>query len=317
MLYWETILLNKILQSSIITMSIKKLDELVKIATSRGVKKIVVAAAEDEHVLHAVSQAKEAGIVIPILVGNTEKINEIAKRDAVDISGVRIVDEPNPVISAKIAVEFCVSGEAQILMKGLVPTADLLRAVLNKDTGLRTKDLLCHIAMFELPAYHKLLTLTDAAQNIEPTFEEKVKILNSCIRCLNKLGIEKPKVAVLSPMELVNTKMESTIHAAMLTQMNKRGQIKNCIIDGPLAMDNAISKEACEHKGIVSDVGGDADLILCHNLDVGNAIYKTLGYMAGGTLAANILGAKVPIVLTSRADSDKSKFMSIALAATN
>jgi phosphate butyryltransferase len=289
----------------------------VQIAASRDKKKIAVAAAEDDHVLHAVSKAKEAGIVIPIFIGHTEKINEIAKRDNVDISGIRIVDEPNPVVAAKRAVEFCVSGEAQILMKGLVPTADLLRAVRNKETGLRTNEMLCHIGVFELPAYHKLLTITDAAQNIEPTFEEKVKILNSCIKCLNKLGIVKPKIAVLAPIELVNPKMESTIHAAMLTQMNKRGQIKNCIIDGPLAFDNAISKEACEHKGIISEVGGDADLVLCHNLDVGNALYKTFSYMAGGTIAGNILGAKVPIVLTSRADSDRSKFMSIALAATN
>ena len=298
-------------------MTIKKLDELVQIAATRGIKKIVVAAAEDDHVLHAISNAKETGIVIPIFVGNTEKINEIAKRDNINISGIRIVDEPNPVIAAKRAVEFCVSGEAQILMKGLVATADLLRAVLNKETGLRTNDILCHIGLFELPAYHKLLALTDAAQNIEPTFEEKVKILNSCVKCLNKLGIEKPKVGLLAPVEVVNPKMESTIHAAMMTQMNRRGQIKNCIIDGPLAFDNIISKEACEHKGIVSEVGGDADLVMCHNIEVGNALYKTFNYLAGGTIAGNILGAKVPIVLTSRADSDKSKLMSIALAATN
>ena len=298
-------------------MIIRKLDELVQIAATRGVKKIAVAAAEDDHVLHAVANAKEAGIVDPIFVGYTEKINEIAKRDNIDISGIRIVDEPNPAVAAKRAVEFCVSGEAQILMKGLVPTADLLRAVLNKETGLRTNDILCHIAVVELPEYHKLLAITDAAQNIEPPFEDKIKILNSCVKCLNKLGIKKPKVAVLAPIELVNPKMESTIHAAMMTQMNRRGQIKNCIVDGPLAFDNATSKEACEHKGIISEVGGDADLLLCHNLDVGNALYKTFSYMAGGTLAGNILGAKVPIVLTSRADSDRSKFMSIALAATN
>jgi len=298
-------------------MTIKKLDEIVQIATSRGVKKIVVAAAEDDHVLNAVSSAKKAGIVEPIFVGNTEKINQIAKSEGIDISGIRIVDEPNPAISAKRAVEFCVSGEAQILMKGLVATADLLRAVLNKETGLRTNDMLCHIGVFELPSYHKLLTITDAAQNIEPTFEEKIKILNSCVKCLNKLGIEKPKVAVLAPVEVVNPKIESTIQAAMLTQMNRRGQIKNCIIDGPLALDNIVSKEACLHKGIVTDVGGDADLIMCHNLDVGNALYKAFAYLAGGTIAGNILGAKVPIVLTSRADSNRSKFMSIALAAAN
>lgn len=298
-------------------MSITKLDELVKIAANSGKKKIAVAAAEDDHVLHAINEAKKAGVVEPIFVGHTEKINEIAKRENIDIAGIRIVDEPNPSVAAKRAVEFCVSGETQILMKGLVSTADFLRAVLNKEVGLRTNDLLSHIGIFELPSYHKLLGLTDAAQNIEPTFEDKVKIINSCVRCFNKLGVAKPKVAILAPVEAVNPKMESTVHAAMLTQMNKRGQIKNCIIDGPLAFDNAISKEACDHKGIVSEVGGDADLIVCHNIEVGNPLYKAFNYLAGGTIAGMIMGAKVPIVLTSRADSNRSKFMSIALAAAN
>ena len=297
-------------------MSITKLDELVKIAANGGKRKIVVAAAEDDHVLHAIDEARKANVVEPIFVGHTEKINEIAKREKVDISGIKIVDEPNPAVAAKRAVEFCASGEAQVLMKGLVSTADFLRAVLNKEVGLRTNDLLCHIGIFELPAYHKLLGLTDAAQNIEPTFEEKVKIITSSVKCFNKLGVAKPKIAIIAPVESVNPKMESTVHAAMLTQMNRRGQIKNCIIDGPLAFDNAVSKEACEHKGIVSEVGGDADLIVSHNIEVGNPIYKAFNYFAGGTIAGMIMGAKVPIVLTSRADSNRSKFMSIALAAT-
>ena len=297
-------------------MSITKLDELVKIAANSGKKKIAVAAAEDDHVLHAIDEARKSGVVEPIFVGHTEKIKELAKSEKIDISGIRIVDEPNPALAAKRAVEFAANGEVQILMKGLVSTADFLRAVLNKEVGLRTNDLLCHIGVFELPSYHKLLGLTDAAQNIEPTFEEKVNIINSCVKCFNKLGVAKPKVAVIAPVEMVNPKMESTVHAAMLTQMNRRGQIKNCVIDGPLAFDNAISKEACEHKGIVSEVGGDADLIVCHNIEVGNPLYKAFNYLAGGTIAGMIMGAKVPIVLTSRADSNRSKFMSIALAAT-
>jgi phosphate butyryltransferase len=296
-------------------MNITKLDDLVKIAANKGKKTIVVAAAEDDHVLHAVNDAKEAEIVEPIFVGNTDKINEIAKRDSVNISGIRIVDEPNPALAARRAVEFASTGEAQILMKGLVSTADFLRAVLNKEIGLRTNNLLSHIGVFELPEYHKLLTLTDAAQNVEPTIEDKVKIINNSVKCLNMLGIEKPKVAILAPVEVVNPKMQSTVEAAMLTQMNRRGQIKNCIIDGPLALDNAISREACEHKGIVTEVGGDVDMLVCHNIDVGNALYKAFNYLAGGTIAGMILGAKVPIVLTSRADSNRSKFMSIALAA--
>ncbi|MBQ6268586.1 MAG: bifunctional enoyl-CoA hydratase/phosphate acetyltransferase, partial [Bacteroidetes bacterium] len=271
--------------------------------------------AEDDHVLNAINEARKNKIANPIFVGNTEKIKKIASEQNIDISGINIIEECNPALAARKAVELVNSGEAQILMKGLVSTADFLRAVLNKEVGLRTNNLLSHIGLFELPAYHKILGLTDAAQNVAPTFEEKVSILKNSVTCLNRLGIENPKVGVLAAVEVVNPKMEPTIHAAMLTQMYRRGQIKNCIIDGPFALDNIISKEACEHKGIQTEVGGDADLIFCPNIEVGNALYKSFTYLAKGTIAAMILGAKAPIVLTSRADSNRSKFMSIALAA--
>ncbi len=296
------------------SLTINKLDDLISIAKTKGKKTIAVAAAEDDHVLNAINEARKANIADAIFVGNTEAINRIAKEEDIDISGIRIIDEPNPALAAKKAVELVSTEEAQVLMKGLVSTADFLRAVLNKEVGLRTKNMLSHIGLFQLPAYHKLLALTDAAQNIAPTFEEKVSILNNSVRCLNRIGMEKPKVGVLAAVEVVNPKMEATVHAAMLTQMCKRGQIKNCIIDGPFALDNIVSKEACEHKKIVTEVGGDADLIFCPNIEVGNALYKSFTYLAGGTIAAMILGAKAPIVLTSRADSNKSKFMSIALA---
>ena len=297
------------------SISINKLDDLISIAQRKGKKTIAVAAADDGHVLHAFNEARKHNIADAIFVGNTENINKIAAAEKIDIQGIRIIDEPNQALAARKAVELINSGEAQVLMKGLVPTADFLRAVLNKEVGLRTNNMLSHIGIFELPAYHKLLALTDAAQNIAPTFEEKLSILNNAIGCLNRIGIEKPKVGVLGAVEVVNPKMESTIHAAMLTQMNKRGQIKNCIIDGPFALDNIVSKEACVHKKIETEVGGDADLVFCPNIEVGNALYKSFTYLAGGTIAAMILGAKAPIVLTLRADSKRSKFMSIALAA--
>ena len=296
-------------------MNIKNLDDLVAIAQQKGEKIVAVAAAEDDHVLNAIKEAQKNKIANPIFVGNTEKIKKIASEQNIDISGINIIEECNPALAARKAVELVNSGEAQILMKGLVSTADFLRAVLNKEVGLRTNNLLSHIGLFELPAYHKILGLTDAAQNVAPTFEEKVSILKNSVTCLNRLGIENPKVGVLAAVEVVNPKMEPTIHAAMLTQMYRRGQIKNCIIDGPFALDNIISKEACEHKGIQTEVGGDADLIFCPNIEVGNALYKSFTYLAKGTIAAMILGAKAPIVLTSRADSNRSKFMSIALAA--
>ncbi len=297
--------------------TITRLDDIVTIAQKKGVKKtIAIAAADDSHVLYAVHEARKANVADAIFVGNSENIKRIAEETQIDISGIRIIDEPNQVLAARKAVELITLGEAQILMKGLVSTADFLRAVLNKEVGLRTNNMLSHIGLFELPAYHKILALTDAAQNIAPTFEEKISILNNSLACLHNLGIAKPKVAVLAAVEVVNPKMETTIQAAMLTQMAKRGQIKNCIIDGPLALDNIISKEACDHKGIHTEVGGDADLVLCPNIEVGNALYKSFNYLAGGTIAGIILGAKAPIVLTSRADSNRSKFMSIALAAS-
>ncbi len=201
-------------------------------------------------------------------------------------------------------------------MKGLVSTADFLRAILNKEEGLRKGDMLSHVGFFDPKAYHKVLMITDAAQNIEPTLPEKITILNNAVDVYAKIGYPNPKVALLAAVEVVNPKMPSTLDSAAIVQMNRRNQIKGCIIDGPLAFDNAISKEASEHKGIVSDVAGDADLLFVPNIEVGNVLYKSFTYFGGANVAAMILGAKVPIVLTSRADSNRSKLLSIALAAS-
>jgi phosphate butyryltransferase len=200
-------------------------------------------------------------------------------------------------------------------MKGLVPTAPFLKAILQKETGIKKRDVLSHFALFELSGYHKLLGVTDAAMNINPDLDEKVSIIRNAIEVYQRLGISEPKVAVIGPLEVVNPKIESTLHAAMLTLMNKRNQITGCKIDGPLALDNAISKEAAELKGIDSEVAGDADIIVTPDLNSGNILYKSLIFLAGGTSAAIIMGADSPVVLTSRADSELSKFMSIVLAA--
>ncbi len=191
----------------------------------------------------------------------------------------------------------------------------MLKAVLDKENGLTKGSTLSHFALIESPYYHKLFGITDAAMNILPGFDEKVQILNNAVEVFHRLGIKNPKVAVVGPLEVVNPKIESTTHAAMLTVMNKRGQIQGCIVDGPFAIDNAVSKEAAEHKGIISDVAGDADILLAPDLNSGNILYKTLMFLGGGTSAAVIMGARVPIVLTSRADDERSKMMSIALAA--
>ncbi|HRP02240.1 MAG TPA: bifunctional enoyl-CoA hydratase/phosphate acetyltransferase [Candidatus Kapabacteria bacterium] len=298
-------------------MEIKKLDTFIELAKSKGKKNIAVAAAEDDAVLSAIQAAVHQDLVNPILIGDKSKILEIAKLINFDVSNYNIIDESIPSKSSILAVKEVREGRADILMKGLVSTADFLRAILNKESGLRSGDLLSHIGFFELESYHKLIALTDAAQNIAPDFNEKISILKNSIKCLHTLGIDTPKIAVIAAIEGVNSKMQTTIEAAAITMMNKRHQIKGCIIDGPLAFDNAISKEAAEHKSIQSEVAGDADLIFAPNIEVANALYKSFTYFAKATVAAVILGATVPIVLTSRADSDRSKLMSIALAASH
>lgn len=297
-------------------MVLKSLNSFIEIAKQKPKKKIVIAAAEDQPVLEAVRDAQKEGIADPIFVGNKKKIVEIANKINYDISNIEIIDEESPALSSKIAVKIIRDDKAQILMKGLVNSPDYLKAVLDKENGLRKGELLSHIGFFESPNYHKVFALTDAAQNIAPDLNEKKSIITNAVDLFHRLGIKMPKVAVIAAVESVNIKMEATIHAALLTMMNKRKQIRGCIIDGPLAFDNAISGEAAKHKGIDSEVSGDVDLVVAPNIEVANALYKSFTYMGGATVAAVILGAIVPIILTSRADSDRSKLMSIALAAS-
>jgi phosphate butyryltransferase len=213
------------------------------------------------------------------------------------------------------SVKMVHDGKADVLMKGKVGTSDMLRSVLNKEYGLRTGNLLSHFAYFEVETYHKLIAVTDVAMNIAPNLTEKISILNNAVRVLNNLGIQKPKVAVLGAVEKVSTEMNATLDAALLSKMNQRDQILNCIVDGPLAFDNAISFESAKHKEIKSEVAGDTDLLLMPDIEVGNVLYKTLVFFAKAKVASMIVGASAPIVLTSRSDSEQAKFDSIVLAA--
>ena len=274
-----------------------------------------MAAAEDMPVMMAIKEAMHDNIVLPILVGDKVKILNIGEEIGFDFNNVEIIDEKDPMISAKIAVNLIRTEKAEILMKGLVNSGDFLKAILNKEKGLRSGATLSHIAFFESPYYHKLLAITDAAMNVEPEFADKLAILNNAIEAFHKLGIAQPKIAIVGAIETVNNKMQPSVDAALLTMMNKRGQIKGCIVDGPLALDNAISREAAEHKGIKSPVAGEVDLILTPDIYSGNILYKSLNFLGGASSAAVIMGATVPVVLTSRSDSEHSKLMSIALAA--
>lgn len=295
---------------------IHKLSELVERAKSKPKRKIAVAAAEDAAVLKSLKAGVKEGIAIPILIGDKAEIERIAQSIDFDLSDIQIVhNSKGASVSANLAVAMVRNGEADILMKGFVSTGALLKAVLDKEAGLRKSQILSHVAFFESPHYHKLLCVTDVAMNIAPDFDAKVHILKNAVEACHKIGIETPKVAVVAAIETVNPKMEATIHAAMMKTMSDRKQITGCIVDGPLAIDNAINKHAAEHKGIVSEVAGDCDVILVPDIEAGNMFYKALVFLGGATVAAVIMGATVPIVLTSRSDSEESKMLSIALAA--
>lgn len=278
-------------------------------------KKLVLAVAQDKHALEAVKIAYNNNCIEPVLVGDLQKIKEIAEEIDFDLSNIEIIDKKDKVEAVESSIRLIRQGAAQILMKGDVPTAKLLKGVLNKEWGLRTGSILSHFALFEIKGYHKLLGITDVAMNIAPDLETKTGIVNNSVKFLNKIGILNPKVAVISATETVNQSMPSSVDAAIIAKMSERNQITGCVIDGPLAFDNAISKESARHKGIQSKVAGDADLLIMPNIEAGNVLYKSLSFFADAGIAAVILGAKAPIVLTSRSDSEESKLNSIYLAA--
>jgi phosphate butyryltransferase len=296
-------------------MVLRKLEDLRGIVANEPLKRLVLAAAQDHHSLSAVLRAWKDGIIEPILIGDKEAIQNISLSNGFDIAGLRIIHEPETDRAVEMAVKMVSSKQADILMKGKVGTSTLLKCVLNKEWGLRTGNLLSHIALFEVETYHKLIAVTDVAMNIAPNLQDKIAIVNNSISCLHKLGIAIPKVAVLGAVEMVNENMEATLHAALLSKMNQRDQIRDCIIDGPLAFDNAISLESAQHKGIRSEVAGDTDLLLMPDIEVGNVLYKSLVFFAKAKVASVILGAQAPIVLTSRSDTEQAKYDSILLAA--
>lgn len=297
-------------------MAFKTLDDLVLFASKRPRRRIAVAAAADLHVLEAIKMASDLNIIEPLLIGDRDKIIEISSSFGFKTEKIEIYNEPDHSLACDLAVKLIRQGKAEILMKGMVATATLLKSVLDKECGLRKRNVLSHFALFQTSHYHKLLGITDAAMNIDPNLTEKVCIIENSVDVMNSLGIKFPKVAVLAPLETVNAKISSSVDAGDLTQMNRDKRIENCVIFGPLALDNAISREAAKQKNINSEVAGDADILVCPDLNSGNILYKSLIFLSDGIAAAIITGATVPIVLTSRADSEKNKLYSIALAAS-
>jgi phosphate butyryltransferase len=293
---------------------ITNFQELIQEAKNQKTMRLAVAAAQDEEVLVAVCNASELGIVEPILVGDVEKINEIAQAHHLNIAEYQIIDKKDLDEAARSAVELVSTGKADFVMKGILDTSILLKAVLDKEIGLRTDSQLSHVMVYGMANYHKLLFLTDGGMNIAPGLEEKVKITKNAVQVAKAMGIDTVKVACLAAKEKVDPKMQATVDADELRKMSEAGDFgQGVIVDGPLAFDLAISKEAAEIKKFKSDVAGEADILLVPVIEVGNGIGKALTYFANADSAGIIMGAKAPVVLVSRADSHEAKLNSIAL----
>ncbi|MGH9867411.1 MAG: bifunctional enoyl-CoA hydratase/phosphate acetyltransferase [Candidatus Polarisedimenticolia bacterium] len=267
----------------------------------------------EETALAGALEAGAKGLITPILVGPAAKIREIAGKHGLDLGKTTVIDVPHSHAAAARAVELVRKGEAELLMKGSLHTDELLGAVVARETGLRTGRRISHVFIMDVPTYHKVLIVTDAAINIAPSLEDKVDICQNAIDLAVSLGVERPKVAILAAVETVTSKMPATLDAAALCKMAERGQITRAILDGPLAFDNAISKDAARIKGIQSEVAGDPDILLVPDLEAGNILAKQLSFLANADSAGLVLGARVPIILTSRADNVRSRIASCAV----
>ena len=299
-------------------MAIKRLDDLLDVLRSHPKKRLVAAYANDSHTIGAVTQAVKAGIVEATLVGDEPTIKKVCGDLGVDVSQFALVHEPVDVKAVAKAVQLINEGQGDVLMKGLVTTDKYMRGILNKDCGLLPpKAVLSHAVVLEVPSYHKLLVLGDVAIIPAPDFKQKLAIVNYVVRAARTLGVEMPKVALLAATEQMSVGMQACVDAALIAKMGERGQISGAVLDGPLALDVAIDKEAAEIKKLRSEVAGDADCLVFPNIESGNIFFKTCTKFAGAQLGAMVVGAKVPCVLTSRGDSVQSKLYSIALAASS
>ena len=291
----------------------KNFKEIINLARERGPKTISVACCQDKEVLMAVEMARKERIANSILIGNIEKTKEIAKEIDLDLSNYELIHIEDLSEASLKSVELVSQGKADMVMKGLVDTSIILKAVLDKEKGLRTNNVLSHVAVFDIEYYDRLLFITDAAMNLAPELNVKKQIIENACTVAHSLDIEIPKVAVLCAKEKVNPKMKDTVDAKELEEMCNRGEIKGCIVGGPFALDNAVSIEAAKHKGITHPVAGQADILLAPDIEAGNILYKSLVFFSKSKNAGVIVGAKAPIILTSRADSEETKLNSVAL----
>lgn len=291
-------------------------DELKNAIRAASIQKtIAVAAAHDEEVLECAVQAKKERLADFILIGNTKKIQNILISLGESPNSWKLIEEPDDARAAARAAELAAEKKADALMKGLLHTSVFLRALFNKEYGLvGQKALVSQVTVTEYPDQNRLVLITDCAINVVPTYVEKMQILNNAVSLAHRLGMDCPKAACIAPVEVINEKMPETVDAAMLSKASERGQIKGCLVDGPLALDNALSEEAARAKSIDSPVAGRADILLMPNLCTGNALDKSLRYFAGLKTGSAVIGANVPVIMTSRSDSSQNKLHAIALS---
>jgi len=297
---------------------IRSLDQLVSDLRDQPSRRVVVAAGHDPHTIGATARAAAEGIAEVTLVGDASRIARLCQEMGLDAGGFTIVEESDPVAAGRTAVSLVRNGEADVLMKGLIPTSDYMKQILDKEHGLLPAgNVLTHVTVLELPAYvashGKLLFVADVAIIPSPDLPTKVKILEYCIAAAHSFGIKQPRAALLAATEKVSPRMKATVHAAEIAEMARKGEITGAIVDGPLALDVAMSQEACRIKGLESPVDGSADILVFPNIESGNVFYKSSTLLSGARLAAVVLGTTAPCVLTSRADSEESKFLSIAM----
>lgn len=292
-----------------------KFTELLKQMKPPAPQTVAVAAAEDEVVLKVLTRAHQEGIAKAVLCGNAAKIKQLAAQHSIDLSPFELIDAADEREAAAAAVRAVREGKADMLMKGLLQTSNLLKAVLDKEHGLRGSGLISHVCVLYSPVLDRLLLLTDGGMVTYPDLAAKIKLIENAVAAARGVGIACPKVAALAAVETINPDMPATVDAALLTMMNRRGQIKGCVVDGPLAMDLAISPYAAQHKGVDSPVAGQADILLFPNIEAGNSVLKTFTIAGNSTFGGVVMGAAAPIVLSSRGDSEENKLYSIACAA--
>ncbi|WP_163972072.1 phosphate acyltransferase [Oceanobacillus halotolerans] len=294
-------------------MSIKNFDELSKLLDKESTpKKIAIVNAMDQHSLESIFSLKQ--YVEPILIGNASKIKDMIDSIGQTIDDVQIIETQSDVESAEKAVELAKNGQADIIMKGKIQTKDLLKAVVNKEKGIRKSKVLSHVALYELPNYSKLVLSTDGGMVLEPSLEQKKEIIHNALFVFHQLGYKEPKVAALSAAEQVNEKLQDSVEGKQLKEMNQNGEIPGCIIEGPISLDLSLSEEIAQAKGYQGKIQGDADILLVPNITAGNLLGKAFSVTANGKMAGAVLGAEVPIILTSRGSTTEEKFNSIILS---